>query len=205
MDVRILSDDGYTDGALTAAPEGAAAAAALQTTPAPHGYGYGHYISYYGHYSYILLILMGVTVLLGSLLVAYVKKIDSGIMRRSAERSRCTQTSPLGDGEADDLKKDLPPEYRVALDMPRPDMEDYVRFFEYTVVHSDDSLSRDPQEPDPEPSQAPTEEAEAEAETPQAPDTVLRVESPEAEEPTVREALPSYDDYIQSLSEITQC
>ena len=166
----------------------------LTTTP-PHGYGYGHYISYYGHYSYILLILMGITVLLGSLLVAYVKKIDSGIMRRSAERERgrCNHrghSTGDSDRESDDLKKDLPPEYQIALEMPRPDIDDYTRFFEYTLVHSNDSLPRTQRDGQQE------NEHCWETEVPISSDNVLTVNE------LSNETLPSYEEYIQSMSEI---
>ena len=184
MDFKILDD------ALTTADS------TVQTTTPPHGYGYGHYISYYGHYSYILLILMGITVLLGSLLVAYVKKIDSGIMRRTAqrERGRCNGRShSAGDSdcESDDLKKDLPPEYQLALEMPRPDINDYTRFFEYTLVHSNNSLS--------EIQSSREEEGQCgETEVPISSETVLTVNEQS------HENLPSYEEYIQSMSEISQ-
>ena len=170
----------------------------LLTTTSPHGYGYGHYISYYGHYSYILLILMGITVLLGSLLVAYVKKIDSGIMRRSAERERGRCNHRCGedsDCESDDLKKDLPPPYQIALEMPRPGIEDYSRFFEYTLVRSSNSLSG-----------TPTESQEANCEdgaVPMGSDCVIEVDKYIGDvEPN--QNLPSYDEYIQSMSEIDE-
>ncbi len=99
------------------------------------------------------------------------------------------------DDEDDDLKKDLPPEYQVALEMPKPDIEDYTRFFEYTLVHSSSSISGRTvrlqnvlEHPDNEPSASET--------VPKHPVNAAKLSE-------TQEELPTYEEYVHSLGEMT--
>ncbi len=98
---------------------------------------YEHYIRQFGSYSYILIILMGFLAVFGSLLIFYAKKIDARILRnRQLSGSRCQHRHEQCDTQCEcecehcqshDLTKDLPPDYQVALEMPKPNLSDYVR------------------------------------------------------------------------------
>ena len=120
-----------------------AATTSLPSTTLSLDMQYEHYVRHFGSYSYVLIILMGFSVLLGSLLIAYVKKIDTQlIMRHHRHRQRqrrphrgceCdTECDTEGDCECEqcqsyDISKDFPPEYQIALDMPKPTLSDYIR------------------------------------------------------------------------------
>ncbi len=98
---------------------------------------YEHYIRQFGSYSYILIILMGFLAVFGSLLIFYAKKIDARILRnRQLSANRCQHRHEQCNTQCEcecehcqehDLTKDLPPDYQVALDMPKPNLSDYVR------------------------------------------------------------------------------